>query len=106
MEWIGRKCVFPWDVSRPSDPSGPNGLLPDEDKGTWLRARDSQLRRWPQSQESSLPGETDWEQWAHPRITQNLGYSVSVADSHSQSTYICHLTGKINSGFWPKQHPM
>lgn len=32
---------FPWDVSRLSDPSGPNELLPD--KGIWLRAGDGQL---------------------------------------------------------------
>lgn len=97
---------FLWGISRLSDPSGPNELLPDEDKETRLHAENGQLRLWPQSQESSLPGEIDWKQWAHPRITQNLGYSVSVDDSHSHSICIHHLTGKINSGFWQKQHPM
>lgn len=66
-----------------SDPSGLNELLPDKDKGTWLRAGDRKFHFWPQSQESPLNGEIDWEQWAYSRITQNLGYSVSVADSHS-----------------------
>lgn len=74
---------FPWDVSRLSDPSGPNELLPGKDKGTWLSARGGQLHLWPQSQESSLPWKIDLEQRVYPRITQNLRYSVSVAGSHS-----------------------
>lgn len=74
---------FPWGISSLSDTSGLNELLPDKDKGTGLHAGDGQLHLWPQFQESSLPGEIDWEQWLYPRITWNLGYSASVADSHS-----------------------
>lgn len=69
---------FPWDISRLTDPSGPNELLPGKDKLTWLYARDGQLHLWPQSQESSLPWKIDSEQMGLSQDYPELGvFSVS-----------------------------